>query len=98
MLAVTMFASLLFVLFDHAIVVNQVYINGAGPFRMVIDTGAQSTSVTPDTAAEVGLRPEFRVEHVTATGSRLVPGGHITIRMAGTEEHGVETIICDRLR
>jgi predicted aspartyl protease len=92
---ITMLASLFFVLFEHAIIVNQVYINGAGPFRMAVDTGAQSTSVTPDTAAEIGLRPEFRVEHVTAAGSRLVPGGHTTVQTAGTEERRVETIICE---
>jgi predicted aspartyl protease len=90
-----MLASLFFVLFEHAIVVNQVYLNGAGPFRMVVDTGAQSTSITPEAASEISLRPEFRVEHVTAAGSRLVPGGYTTIQTAGTEERRVETIICE---
>jgi predicted aspartyl protease len=52
-----------------------VTINGQGPFRFVLDTGANRTVLTPQLAAHLGL-PVSATNHVTlsgVTGSALVP-------------------------
>ena len=54
---------------------SQVYINGMGPYRFLIDTGAQSTAVAERVARAAGIGPRYRVEQVTATGTRLTPAG-----------------------
>jgi hypothetical protein len=50
-----------------------VYVNGEGPLRFLIDTGAQSSAISDELAARLRLRPRERVEQVTAAGSRMVP-------------------------
>ncbi len=80
---------------QHAIVIDNVFLNEMGPFRMLIDTGAQSTTVLPGTADRAGIRPRFRVQHVTASGSRLTPAGYVAIRAGSSQEAEVETIICE---
>lgn len=80
---------------DHAIILREVYLNGIGPFTMLLDTGAQSSALTPAVAARVGMKPAFRVEQVTASGSKLALGGYITIQAGEFFECQVETIISD---
>ena len=51
-----------------------VYINGKGPFRLVLDTGANSTAVVPLLAKRLGVSNESRtVKLLGATGSAMVP-------------------------
>lgn len=52
---------------------SQVYINGKGPYPFVVDTGAQSSAVTERVARAAGIQARYRVEQVTATGTRLTP-------------------------
>ena len=55
-----------------------VFINGHGPFRLVVDTGANSTAITQAVALRVGapiLASTMRVLGVT--GSSIVPGMHV---------------------
>lgn len=80
---------------EHALILERVYLNGIGPLRMAIDTGAQSTTVTPLAASRIGLKPQFRVEYATPTGTRLVPGGYTRVQTGSSEVSQVETIICD---
>jgi hypothetical protein len=54
--------------------VISVQLNGRGPFRMVIDTGASSCSFAPRVANLLGLSPEYRVLNLTPNGKRLTPG------------------------
>jgi predicted aspartyl protease len=59
-----------------------VYINGQGPFRLVLDTGATGTAVIESVAARIGVPLEpSPVRLVGATGTSLVP----TIRVASVE-------------
>ncbi len=51
--------------------VVSVQLNGQGPFRMIIDTGASSCSITPRVADLLGLTAEYRVLDVTPNGKRL---------------------------
>jgi hypothetical protein len=55
------------------LLVDQVYVDGAGPFRFVIDTGAQSSSIRADVAARIGLRAAYRVENESVGGFRYLP-------------------------
>ena len=50
-----------------------VYLEGQGPFDFLLDTGTNSTIVTPEVAARLGLRPAGRVTLVTVAGEREVP-------------------------
>ena len=43
----------------HVLVLKDVYLNGQGPFRMMIDTGAASCLVRPAIARRLGLRPVY---------------------------------------
>ena len=56
-------------------VVNGVYVNGHGPYRFLLDTGAQSNQMETGLARSIGLRPTFQVEMVTAAGVARVSGG-----------------------
>lgn len=59
---------------DGRPVVEQVYLNGSGPYRFLLDTGAQSNQFDVKLASQLGLRPSFRVELATANGSTFAPG------------------------
>ncbi|MBM3726101.1 MAG: hypothetical protein FJW40_11825 [Acidobacteria bacterium] len=50
-----------------------VSVDGQGPFRFLVDTGAESTVMDPALAARLGLAPTYRVELVNANGARLTP-------------------------
>jgi predicted aspartyl protease len=51
-----------------------VYINGQGPFRLVLDTGANRTAVIPALANRLGMPVETTpVKLLGATGSSMVP-------------------------
>lgn len=52
---------------------TDVYLGSHGPFRFLIDTGAESSVIHPALAGKLGLKPEYRVEQFTLHGSRLVP-------------------------
>jgi hypothetical protein len=54
--------------------VVSVRLNGQGPFRMIIDTGASSCSLAPRVANLLGLSPEYRVINMTPNGKRLTSG------------------------
>ena len=53
-----------------------VHIDGQGPFRLVLDTGAQRSAVVPEVATQLGISlegaPSMRLHG--ATGTRIVPG------------------------
>jgi hypothetical protein len=54
--------------------VVSVQLNGQGPFRMIIDTGASSCSIAPRVASLLRLTAEYHVLDVTPNGKRLTPG------------------------
>jgi hypothetical protein len=74
-----------------AVVVANVRLNGQGPFRMIVDTGASSCSVVPRVASLLQLRAEYRVLDVTSVDKRWIPGGKslevsLGTRIAGNVE------------
>jgi hypothetical protein len=54
--------------------VVSVQLNGRGPFRMIIDTGASSCSMAPRVAGLLRLSTDHHVFDVTPNGKRLTPG------------------------
>jgi hypothetical protein len=60
-------------------VVDGVYVNGTGPYRFLLDTGAQTNQMESGVAAKIGLKPDFRVELATASGVDDVRGTHTEI-------------------
>src|ERR1700735_4744660 len=53
---------------------GNVQLNGQGPFRMIIDTGATSCSMAPRVASLLRLSAEYRVLDRTPNGERLTSG------------------------
>jgi hypothetical protein len=58
-------------------VVDSVFINGQGPFRFLLDTGAQTNQLDAAIARQLGLVPTFQVEMATVSGTIPVSGGRI---------------------
>jgi hypothetical protein len=56
-------------------VVDGVMVNGNGPYRFLIDTGAETNQLDRRIAAKIGLTPTFQVELATAAGVARVGGG-----------------------
>jgi hypothetical protein len=76
------------------IIVGEVWVNGRGPFRFLVDTGAQSVAVSERVAIASRLTAHSRVELVTAAGARLVNAAHArTLSVAGATVEGVEVLI-----
>jgi predicted aspartyl protease len=67
------------------LVVNSVYLNGSGPYRFLLDTGAQSSAVSPAIAAKLGIRPDSRVRQVTSTGEVWVGAARVRTIALETE-------------
>lgn len=55
--------------FDDVIVI-EIMINGTGPHRLQLDTGATVSSITPELALDIGLRPRTNSRVVDAHGKR----------------------------
>lgn len=58
-------------------VADGIFLNGQGPFRFLIDTGAQTNQVDAAIAGKLRLKPTFRAEIATVTGSAMVSGGRL---------------------
>jgi len=56
-------------------VVDGVFLNGHGPYRFVLDTGAQTNQVDESVARKIGLTTTFQVKMATAAGVIPVDGG-----------------------
>jgi predicted aspartyl protease len=76
----------------HTMVLRQVYLNGQGPFRMMIDTGASSSSVRPQVAARIGIRPLYAVELVTPAGAAKVAALRVQVKVGGIADDDVELL------
>ncbi len=66
-------------------IVAPVMINGLGPFRLVVDTGASHTTVSPELLAKLGLTPlpDFALMLNGVTGAEEVPAVLIDRLQAG---------------
>lgn len=58
----------------------QVYVNGQGPFRTIVDTGAASFTLRPAIAERIGAVPRSRIERVTLSGAAFRPASPVTVQ------------------
>ena len=80
----------------HLLVLKEVYLNGQGPFRMMVDTGAVSCLIRPAVAKRLGLRPVYAVEHATVAGVKRVPAAILDdLRIGSVCDKGIESMITD---
>lgn len=69
------------------------YLNGKGPFQMLVDTGNESTLVTPEAAGRIGLEYTHRVVVASLGGEETAPAaGKTHVRVGSTERGEVEVI------
>lgn len=64
-------------------IVVRVTINGRGPFRFIVDTGANRSTVTPALVRKLGLPPEPSMQLSGVTGTAQVPAVRIRELQAG---------------
>lgn len=75
-------------------VLNQVYINGSGPYRFLLDTGTTLNHIDPLIAKAAGLTPTFRTELRSSTGSTVVTGAQgINIDLPGAVDADDQTFL-----
>jgi hypothetical protein len=67
-------------------VVSQVFLNGQGPFRFLLDTGAETNQVDAALARKLGLTATFQVELQTASGATHSRGGRVSHVSLGSAE------------
>src|SRR5262245_20153847 len=58
-------------------VVDDVFLNGHGPYRFLLDTGGQTNQVEAALARRLAFNATFQVEMVTPAGPFLAPGGRV---------------------
>jgi predicted aspartyl protease len=81
---------------DERMPVADVFLNGHGPYRFVVDTGATSSVLRPRHAAAIGLKPDYRVEFVTASGQSLAPATRgVDVQSGGAQAANLELIWAD---
>lgn len=77
-------------------VVRDVYVNGSGPYRFLIDTGAETNQLSNSVAREIGILPAFRVLLTTSAGVRPVPGSSgVSIRLGAMVADSREFLLTD---
>ena len=78
------------------VVLNEVYLSRQGPFRMMLDTGAESSVMRTAVARRLGIRPAYAVEQVTAAGVRRTPATVLDeVKSGSVLENSVEFLIAD---
>jgi hypothetical protein len=63
-------------------IVDQVFINGQGPYRFLLDTGAQTNQLQAALARKLSLQPSFRAALDTTAGTTLVKRGGTVSRVS----------------
>jgi hypothetical protein len=69
------------------------FLNGEGPFRMMVDTGTVRCSVRPSVAVRAGLHPSGTVLLATLVGEKTVPTARGSVRVGLREVLGAEVVI-----
>jgi hypothetical protein len=81
---------------EHLLILNRVYLNGQGPFRMMIDTGNSSSVLSRAAASSLGIHPAFAVQVATAAGVATVAAALLNeVRIGAVRDAGIEVMIMD---
>src|SRR5262249_12723167 len=65
-------------------IATSVYLNGQGPYRFLLDTGAETNQMDVGLARKLGIAPSFRVDLDTAAGTTQVAGAWVAEVGLGT--------------
>jgi hypothetical protein len=67
-------------------VVDCVFVDGHGPFRFLVDTGANVNLIDSDLARKIGMKATFNVELASSSGKTSLPGSdRIQVTLASIE-------------
>jgi predicted aspartyl protease len=77
-------------------ILSDIFLNGAGPYRMLIDTGNSSSIVRPEIARHLNLKAAYAVEQASVTGVRRIPVAILNeVRAGSISDRSVEAMISD---
>ena len=80
----------------HSLILNDVFINGDGPFRMLVDSGNATSVVRPRVARRLNLKTAYFIEQATVADTRRVPATILEqVRATSVIDRSVEAIIGD---
>ena len=80
---------------DHVVVVP-VFLDGKGPFDLVLDTAATSTTLEPGLAAELGLEPIGPAAMITIAGGRAATRARVDrVKLGAMEVPDVEVLCAE---
>src|SRR4051812_33881203 len=89
-------ARLGFKLVRNYLIVIPVRVNGQGPFEFLLDTGTNSTLITPQLAGRLGLRPTDHIPLITLSGTEIVPRAALdSLALGATSTKHLEVIFDD---
>jgi hypothetical protein len=74
-----------------------VSIGTAGPYRFLVDTGNQTSLIDAELAAQLKLKPEFRVELVSQNSTRLLPALRLNTLHIGEKRLGEAEVVLQDL-
>jgi hypothetical protein len=81
---------------DRPLILLETMINGRGPYRFVLDTGAGPTMISPGLARELDIKREAAKKAVGAGGSVEVRFGTVrSLAVGGTRIEGLKVGIMD---
>ena len=82
---------------DDGVPVIEIALNGRGPYRASVDTGAQGIEIDTDLAKQLGLQPTRRSQFNGLAGSAqgLSQGGQISIAFGPVKANSVGTTISE---
>src|SRR5262249_33008155 len=89
--------TLCFALLHGYVLLDHVSINGSGPYRFLVDTSSQSTSIRPQLANALKLDPVHRVTLETPDGSKVVRASNARIDVDSVQAEAVEVLWYDHV-
>lgn len=89
-------SSVQFKLIKNHLIVVAVKVNGEEAFNFLLDTGTNTTLITPELSRRLGLRPTDRIELMTVAGSQVVPRSWLHSLTVGSKSvENVEVLFAD---
>lgn len=89
-------SSVPFKLIKNYLIVVTVEVNSKGTFNFLLDTGTNTTLITPELSRRLDLRPTDRIELMTVAGSQIVPRSQLHSLAIGSKSvNNVEVLFAD---
>jgi predicted aspartyl protease len=85
-----------FRLVQKFMIVVSVKVNDTEKLDFLLDTGTNSTVVTPEVARKLNLRPRDRIEMITVAGKQIVPRSFLqSVALGSNSAKDIEVLIAD---